>query len=613
MPGHEEQQASTNIAADSSKTEFASLEARVFNDLVDYLYDQSATGRLTPSIGFTLCAIFFVPYTSWWTLLVILALQLGGTACSEYLRLRHARLDADADRTPWARAYTAASGLCGLSWGAAGVLWFVPGMPALQVVIVILIMGGATGSLVSRSPHLPALSFFLAGIGLPFGAALLLIGTPASLTIAFMAAMFTLGAFGWARGINRMYVREATARLRNNDLVRDLEIARDVAEARAEDAIDARRAAEVGERAKTQFLSTISHEVRTPLNGIQGMAQLLGESNLTDDQKDYLQVIRESSDNLRLILEDILEMSRMDAGPVKLDSAQFNPRAVAEQAVGILEPEARRKGLSLNILTMPEVPGFMTGDAARCRQVLLNILGNAVKFTDQGRVTVKLSVEQSSHHGDPEVLRFAVCDTGIGIEAAKLDALFTEFAQVDQSMTRRHGGGGLGLALVRRIVEQMDGAVGVRSTFGEGSEFWFDVPLKLAAQSTNPTRSLTDPSVMDQTKIAELEEVLGEVKSHEIIEGCLDAAWSLTEQIESARRRGDAEAMRMAAHDLKSTAGNVGMVALSERASVIDKAVRSGDLETAFDQAEHLPGETAFAQNSLLRVFPRYASGTAGS
>lgn len=581
------------------------LEARARKDLIDFLYAQSASGRLTPVFVFSICFALFFPYVPWWTLPLVLAFQLGGTGLGEVLRRRYARLSPDADREPWARGYMLVSAICGMSWGLVGSLWLIPEKPELQVVLVIVLIAGVTGSLVSRSPHLPSLFIFTAALGAPFIAVQLTMGVY-GIAIAMLAVLFAYSMQGWGRGLNRMYVREAAARLRANDLVRDLEAARDVAEARAEEAIEARHAAEAGARAKTEFLATISHEVRTPLNGIQGMAELMQDTPLSDNQQDWLTTIRESADNLGIILDDIIDMSLHESGAADYERASYDPRAIATQIIGIHEPEARRKHLEITMVVLPEVPMTAMGDEKRCRQALLNLVGNAVKFTDSGRVSIKLSVEMSPEIG-ADVLRYAVRDTGIGIAPESLPNLFAEFVQVDQSITRRHGGRGLGLALVKRIVEQMDGHVGVRSTLGEGSEFWFDVPLsKRAVHGSGDVKVNERAQGIVSSKITDLENALGEAKAHEIVEACLDATWTLVETIETARRNGDIEAVGRAAHDLKSTAGNIGLSALEARAGTIEAAVRSGDGATALEQASLVPGETAMAQTDLVASHPQF-------
>ena len=582
------------------------LKAKAYNDLVDYLHEHSKSGRFTPPFVFLICFLVFQPYVPFWSLLLILSFQLGGTGIAEVMRARHKHLAPDADRRPWARGYVVVSGVCGLSWGLAGALWMLPDKPELQVIMVIVLVAGLTGSLVTRSAHLPSLTAFVLATGVPFIGMQVYIGTTNSLTLAALALVFATSIQGWARNLNRMYTREAMARLKAAGLIEELKEARDEAEARADDAIKARYAAEAGERAKTEFLSTISHEVRTPLNGIQGMAELMQGTSLDTEQKEYLATIRESADSLSIILDDIIDMSLHASGTADYEHNTYRPVDVANQIIKVVEAEAQGKNLDVNLVSLPGVPDLVEGDEKRCRQALLNLMGNAVKFTDEGHITIKLSVEEASEGHD--VLRYAVRDTGIGIAPADMDRLFVDFAQLDQSPTRRHGGRGLGLALVKRIVTRMRGDVGVRSTVGEGSEFWFDVPLSSGgAQHTSHAQSAAVARTQKH-RIADLTAALGRDKAEEIIEACFDAAWTLTETIEIARRGGDVAAIGRAAHDLKSTAGNIGMRSLESCASAIDDAVRAGDAEKALELAALLPGETATAQTELVDAYPQFAS-----
>ncbi|MGD1935883.1 MAG: ATP-binding protein [Candidatus Phaeomarinobacter sp.] len=581
------------------------LAARAYNDLVDYLHEHSKSGRFTPPLVFLICFLVFQPHVPVWSLLFILFFQLGGTAFAEWLRSRHQYLSPDADRRPWAMGYMVVSGVCGLSWGLAGALWMLPDHPELQVVMVTVLVAGVTGSLVTRSAHLPSLAAFVLATGIPFVGTQLYIATASSFTLALLALVFASSIQGWAKNLNKMYMREAMARLRADGLIEELKEARDEAESRAAEAIEARHAAEAGARAKTEFLATISHEVRTPLNGIQGMAELMQATPLDAEQKDCVATIRESADSLSIILDDIIDLSLHESGAADYEQGHYHPMDVAAQIIKVVEADAQRKNLEVNLICLPGVPAAVMGDEKRCRQVLLNLMGNAVKFTDQGHITIKLSIEESTD--SRELLRYAVRDTGIGIAPSDLERLFADFAQLDQSATRRHGGRGLGLALVQRIVKQMGGDVGVRSTLGEGSEFWFDIPLSADdAHHAQDTACPVAPSPRT-SKIAELSAALGKAKAAEIVEGCLDAAWTLTETIEAARRRRDLPAIGRAAHDLRSTAGNIGMQLLESCAGAIDVAVRAGDGETAFELAARLPGEIAKAQAELIDAYPQFA------
>ena len=246
----------------------------------------------------------------------------------------------------------------------------------------------------------------------------------------------------------------------------------------------ARDAAEAGVRARTEFLAMISHEIRTPLNAVIGLAGLLQDTPLSPEQAAHVRLIREAGDHLLSLVNDILDFSSLEAGGLALEVETFDPRQEANAALELLGPQARAKGLELSCDIAPEVPARAIGDAGRLRQVLLNLLGNAVKFTSSGSVRLSLRRLEAG----PEELRlgFEVRDTGIGIPAEAQARLFSAFSQVDSSTSRRFGGTGLGLAISRQLVERMGGQISVESAPGSGSCFRFDIRLRPAPEPLAP-------------------------------------------------------------------------------------------------------------------------------
>jgi signal transduction histidine kinase/CheY-like chemotaxis protein len=239
------------------------------------------------------------------------------------------------------------------------------------------------------------------------------------------------------------------------------------------------QAARAASEAKSQFLSMISHEIRTPLNGVIGANLLLRQTALDAHQHELVRASALSADALMALIDDVLDFSRIEAGKLELDSVDVDLIELVDDAVELLAPRAEAKGLVVAGWVEPGVPARLRGDPARIRQVLLNLLGNAIKFTEHGEVTLR--VDLHSADAAAPMLRFQVSDTGIGIAADRTDQLFQVFAQVDPSARRRHGGSGLGLAISKRLVEAMQGRIGVRSTLGLGSVFWFELPLRPAA------------------------------------------------------------------------------------------------------------------------------------
>ncbi|QWV95043.1 histidine kinase [Geomonas oryzisoli] len=526
------------VQSGRSLTNYHRFQEQIFAEQVDQLYRLAPFGMFAATINAVL--VFFVlkdvmrlSYLTTWLVLVILVTALRFVLTLRYLK--GSRDPALAQR--WANRFLVGLVVVGICWGGIGVLPYEHGVLAHQVFVAFVLGGMAAGASTTFATVRHAYSAFAVPTLVPLAVHFILINDAFHLVMAVMVLVFCL--LLWRISVHNYELNRTSLlfKYENREVIETLERskervdhlnaqlmaeigARVVAEEelraqqeQLEQEVEERTAAlresnelllneieerkqyeaalletgkrlavaqqnaEAANRAKTEFLANMSHEMRTPLAGALGMMKLVLDMEIGAEERNLLEMAKRSADSLVRIISDVLDFSRLEAGKMTFEHKPFALTAVVKSAVEVVSLVAEEKRLRLSWEVDRMLPEVLTGDEGRVRQVLVNLLGNALKFTEQGEIEVKVG---PAGQGEEGIILFSVRDTGIGIPDDQLERIFGRFTQVDSSLTRQHGGTGLGLALTRQIVEKLGGRIWAESREGAGSTFYFTLPLTAA-------------------------------------------------------------------------------------------------------------------------------------
>lgn len=379
---------------------------------------------------------------------------------------------------------------CAAAWSSGFIAAYGYLDPPRRAFMMMVLAGLTAGSLVTLSARLRSFALFSVTLLVPPMLRLTVGNGPMDLDLAAMALLFLAFCLTGALNSSRTHTETLLKRYQNQDIMADL--------ARTKHELElAYQRSEAANQAKQRFLANVSHEVRTPLNGVLGITEMLIESGLRPEQLEQAEIVKRCGSNLLLLVNDLLDLSKIEAGRMTVERIPFDPEALLRDVASLHQATAAQRGIALRLTIEPGLPARIQGDPTRLRQVLNNLAGNAVKFTDDGEVRIRagLGVRDGSAW-----LCMEVSDDGVGIPSDRLESIFESFVQADDSTTRTHGGTGLGLAITRELVRLMNGNVHVESTFGVGSSFRVEIPVSAedlrapAPAAAHATQALGAPS-----------------------------------------------------------------------------------------------------------------------
>jgi signal transduction histidine kinase len=454
----------------------ARLEAFVRAELIRRLFEGSAQSRYFSFVLWPVIAAIYWRQIDFIELVGPFVAYLAVTVGFDVLRGNFNRAHpSDEEVIRWGWWFAGLSFFAGACWGWAGYLLASKDYELQRMLLGLVLLATITTAVPIRSAHPPTFYTFAVATTAPLLFVLLTSVDPFYQLVGIAGGAYVGHLMAYVRDVHRWQYDNIALAYQKDDLARRLQVAYDEARLARDTAIDAQREAESANQAKSTFLATVSHEIRTPMNGVLGMIDVLEHSPLTVEQREALGTVRYSASALLRIIDDILDFSKIEAGRLDLECIELSTVELIEGAAETLAPQAAAKRLSLAAYVAADVPERVMGDPLRLQQILFNLLGNAIKFTEAG--SVRLSLERA----EVGLLCIKVADTGIGLSAEQQARLFQPFVQADSSTTRRFGGTGLGLSIVRRLAAAMAGSVEVASELGRGSTFTVKVRLDEAA------------------------------------------------------------------------------------------------------------------------------------
>ncbi len=556
---------------------------------------------------------------------MVTLVQLAGQLGFDMVRAGF-RADPSADAHPlkWAWRYALVTLISGSTWGIAAILW-LPGSSFEHHIFFLFVLAClCMATAITRASYLPAAAIYVVTACTPTFVLLLIGGSKLALVTLLLSVIFFLTALGWVKRINTTFRETFKLRLENADLVGRMMRLTAAAEQKRHEAEVAEARARAADKAKGEFLTILGHEIHAPLEGLAEMATRLRKEPLSATQRALTQTIEDSSQLIQRLLDDMVDLSEMEANAVNLRPAVFDPVELTRGVARLARHMAQERGLSLELDLVPGTPPYMIADPDRVRQILLNLISNAVKYTEVGGVMLRVAPVQMTP--DATALRFSVTDTGIGLSAEAQTKLFEIFwqerpagAKLDTAslVQRLQGGIGLGLPICDRLARLMGGRIGVDSVPGQGSTFWvllppdpgFDMTPYLSGENTTGSdKEQSREALIDHGRLFELERRLGAANITTHLAPALRRLRDIHRRVEESHASGEMTTLADAAFELQRTATELGLLAVARLAGNIDIAARRGLSDAVMQNMPRLSRKMGTSLEALAHAYPALSS-----
>lgn len=593
------------------------IATRIAAEEIRLLIDLGASSRYTMAIAILVVGVIFSNTAPLWSTGVVLVIQIIAQLYFDQVRKRSlADPDFVINAMHWARRYTIGTCMSGMTWGVGAIVW-VPGSDFTHYIFYALVLASISmSSAVMRANYLPAALVYIGVAVTPMIVVVAINPSPLDLAIIALAFLFLFSTLGLTRRINRAYRDAIRLRFENSDLIERMARAHAATEQKRAEAEDAERSAKAANRAKSEFLDILGREVSAPLDTLASMARELHDEPLSEAQHQLTEAMTVSSKTLRHLFDEMIDFSQMEAQTLELKPQRFDPTELVKDIIRDMRPQATQRRLSLELDVVPGAIPTIIADPDRLRQVLVNLISNGIKFTESGGVILRLQAVSLPDH--EQALRLSVIDTGIGLTTDARARLFEGFTQgrgkgAQGAVDEGPDGMGLGLAISDRLVRLMGGQIEVDSAAGQGSTFWFLLPLEMPppGQSTVPHESADRPSAtmvdaqrsgrtIDHDYLYEMERALGPDDAADRIVDALTQILSLHAGIEAALGDNDEVRFREAAHKLQKAADEIGLLAVADAARVLEEAAIEVRQANLADLQRHIWD----ALSQLVRAYP---------